>query len=57
MNKSQQEDTEHIIANQFKQGVSMLDLAMMFDMSYAAIQNAIRSVMVREGHYDDSRHS
>lgn len=57
MNKSQQQDIDHIIANQFKQGASMLDLAMQHDMSYEAIQNAIRAVLIREGYFDDSRHS
>lgn len=57
MNKSPQPDINDVIAGQFKQGASMLDLAMQHDMSYEAIQNAIRAVLIREGYFDDSRHS
>lgn len=57
MNKPPQEGIRVVIANQFKQGASMLDLAIQHDMSYVEIQDAIRTVMIREGHYDDSRYS
>jgi Mor family transcriptional regulator len=39
------------IANEFKRGVSMLDLALRYDVSYVEIQNAIRRVMIKEGEY------
>jgi hypothetical protein len=49
MNKPSDTDIE--IAKAFKQGASMLDLALEYGTTYPVIQAMIRRVMIDEGDY------